>query len=172
MVDHNTQASGGTIALHLLDSAQGHTLQSWRITERSTITIGRSDDNDVVIADPHVSRLHATLVHQNDAWTLISLGRHGTLVGDRVVSEAPLKDRTVFRLGSNGPMLRFDTCEIATSRSETIDGIDPQMLSMLDIDQQRKQQEVEQITGNELFKQLLDQSRRQKDQAAPREEAK
>lgn len=170
MVDQKTRASCGTIALHLLDSAQGHVLQSWRLADRSPITIGRSDDNDVVIADPHVSRLHATLVYQDGSWNLLSLGRHGTLLGDRPVSEAKLMDRTVFRLGSNGPMLRFDACGTTSNRSETLDSIDPDMLSMLDIDQARKQQEVEQITENDLFRQLLDQSRRQKDSTPRRDE--
>lgn len=169
MVEHKSKSDGEPITLHLLDSSQGHPLQTWRITGRSTVTIGRNDDNDVVIGDPHVSRLHATLVYQEGRWTLISLGRHGTLIGDRVVSEASLNDHTVFRLGSNGPTLRFDTCEVPTGRTETLDNIDPEMLSMLGIDHERKQREVEQITENELFKQLLDQSRRQRTQATPRD---
>jgi predicted component of type VI protein secretion system len=168
MVDQKTRAGCGTIALHLLDSAQGHVLQSWRL-DRSPITIGRNDDNDVVIADPHVSRLHATLIFEAGDWSLISLGRHGTLIGDRAVSETGLSDQTIFRLGANGPMLRFDTCNVAHNRSETLDSINPEMFSMLDIDHERKQQEVEQITNNDLFRQLLDQSRRQKDDTVRRE---
>lgn len=170
MVDHTARANE-TIALHLLDSAQGHTLQSWRIVDQSTVTIGRSDDNDVVIADPHVSRLHATLVRQDGRWTLVSLGRHGTLVDNRVISEAPLVEGMIFRLGANGPTLRFGTLDIATSRSATLDNIDTEMLSMLDIDQRRKHQEVEQITDNELFKQLRARLRGQKDQEQATEQA-
>lgn len=168
MVDQRMRAGSGMIALHLLDSAQGHTLQSWRIIDRSTVTIGRSDDNDIVIADPHVSRLHATLVHQHDGWTIISLGRHGTLIGDCVISEASLRDGTIFRLGSNGPSLRFGTIDIATSRSATLDNIDPNMLSALDIDFERQQQEVEQITDNPVFQQLQERLRQQRGGAETR----
>jgi pSer/pThr/pTyr-binding forkhead associated (FHA) protein len=169
MADQRARAGSGTIALHLLDSAQGHTLQSWRISDHSTVTIGRSDDNDIVIADPHVSRLHATLVHQDDGWTLVSLGRHGTLIDNRVISEAPLREGTLFRLGANGPILRFGLGELATSRSATLDNIDPEMLSMLNIDQERQRREVEQITENAVFKQLQAQLRGQKDQDETRE---
>jgi pSer/pThr/pTyr-binding forkhead associated (FHA) protein len=162
MVDQKKRASLGTISLHLLDSAQGHVLHSWQVTDRSPITIGRNDDNDVVIADPHVSRLHVTLVFQDGGWNLISLGRHGTLIGDRAVAESRLIDGIVFRLGASGPMLRFDSSASIGHRSETLDSIDPDMLNLLDIDQERKAQEVEQITDNELFRQLLEQSRQKK----------
>jgi pSer/pThr/pTyr-binding forkhead associated (FHA) protein len=171
MVDERARAKFGAIALHLLDSAQGHTLQTWRIADKSTVTVGRSDDNDVVIADAHVSRLHVTLVHQECGWTLVSLGRHGTLIGDRVISEAPLREGTIFRLGANGPTLRFGMGEQATSRSATLDNIDPEMLAMLDIDQGRKQQEVDQITENVVFKQLQERLRRQRGQEDTREQA-
>jgi pSer/pThr/pTyr-binding forkhead associated (FHA) protein len=162
MVDQKKRSNFGTVVLHLLDSAQGHVLHSWRVSDRSPITVGRNDDNDVVIADPHVSRLHVTLVFQDGGWNLISLGRHGTLIGDRAVSESRLVDGLVFRLGANGPMLRFDASANSGHRSETLDSIDPDMLNMLDIDQARKEQEVEQITDNELFRQLLEQSKQKK----------
>jgi pSer/pThr/pTyr-binding forkhead associated (FHA) protein len=171
MVDEQARAGSGAIALHLLDSAQGHTLQSWRVSDRSTVTIGRSDDNDIVIADPHVSRLHATLVHQHDKWTLVSLGRHGTLIDNRLVSEAILRDGTVFRLGANGPTLRFGLNDGATSRSATLDNIDPEMLGMLGIDQLRKQQEVDQIAENVVFKQLRDRLRQARGHEDTREQA-
>jgi pSer/pThr/pTyr-binding forkhead associated (FHA) protein len=162
MVDQKKRSNFGTVVLHLLDSAQGHVLHSWRVSDRSPITVGRNDDNDVVIADPHVSRLHVTLVYQDGGWNLISLGRHGTLIGDRAVSESRLVDGLVFRLGANGPMLRFDSSASVGHRTETLDSIDPDMLNMLDIDQARKEQEVEQITENELFRQLLEQSKQKK----------
>jgi pSer/pThr/pTyr-binding forkhead associated (FHA) protein len=172
MTDRRLPAAPGSVSIHLLDSSQGHTLQSWRISDRATITIGRNDDNDVVIADPHVSRLHVSLVYQDGDWTLNSHGRHGTMVGDRMVAEMQLKDRTIFRLGSNGPTLRFDLFEAPVGRTETLDRIDPEMLSKLDIDHQRKAHEVEQITDNALFRQLLDQSRQYKARTLPRDEAK
>jgi pSer/pThr/pTyr-binding forkhead associated (FHA) protein len=160
MSDRRPPAAHDSVSIHLLDSAQGHTLQTWRIAERSTITIGRSDDNDVVIADPHVSRLHATLVHQQGAWTLISLGRHGTLIDNRLVSEAELRSNVVFRLGPTGPMLRFDLGKLATSATATMDQIDPDAIAMFELDQERSKREADQIAGGALFDELLQESQR------------
>ncbi|HEY1811550.1 MAG TPA: FHA domain-containing protein [Kofleriaceae bacterium] len=38
------------------------------------ITIGRTSNNDVVIADPSVSRLHAYVKHTGDAWSVTDAG--------------------------------------------------------------------------------------------------
>jgi predicted component of type VI protein secretion system len=162
MTNHPTPSAGRHVVVHLLDSTQGHSLQTWRFMDRSLITIGRSDENDVALADPHVSRAHAKLVYEDGTWKLISTGRHGTLVEDRLVSEYTMRHGTMFRLGSAGPTLRFDTQAPETRRSETMDNINFDVLEMLEIDELRKQQEVNQITGNALFQQLQDQSRRRK----------
>jgi len=158
------------IAIHLLDSSQGHPLQTWRFAGLSTVTIGRNSDNDVTIADQHVSRLHAKLVLDAGEWTIHSLGRHGTLVNDRLVAECPLEHKTTFRLGPAGPMLRFDLQAAESRGSETIDSIQPDLLAALEIDEQRKLNEVDEITSNSLFQQLQEQSRRMK--RSPAEEAK
>src|SRR3990172_17520 len=134
MTDHAKPSAGNSVAVHLLDSAQGHPLQTWRFTDKETITIGRSADNDIAIADPHVSRAHVKLTQQNGSWMLSSTGRHGTLINDRVVAEAPLDHQTIFRLGSMGPMLRFDTDLPAGRHSETMDNVSPDMFDMLEVD--------------------------------------
>ena len=160
MADHPVPSADLFVVVHLLDSAQGYSLQTWRFTNRDLITIGRSDENDIVLADPHVSRVHTKLVHENGSWRLISTGRHGTLVDNRLVSEFALQNHTVFRLGGAGPMLRFDTTACESQRSETLDSFDPDMFSMLEVDESRKQHEVDQIAGNSLFQELQEQSRR------------
>jgi predicted component of type VI protein secretion system len=161
MVDRPKPPLGGGICLHLLDSSQGHPVQSWRFTDQAEITIGREDGNDIVISDPHVSRVHAKLAQSNGEWTLVSLGRHGTLIDDRLIAEQELHGQVVvFRLGPTGPMLRFERGKPAVSRTETMDFIDPDMFSLLSVDEQRKKQEVDQIVGNDLFEQLRNQSQR------------
>ncbi|HEY4231905.1 MAG TPA: FHA domain-containing protein [Lacipirellulaceae bacterium] len=160
MVDHGEPATAGDVSLLLLDSAQGHPVQSWRFSDHSQITIGREQDNDVVIADPHVSRIHARLVAFEGSWTLISMGRHGVLVNDRLVADIELRPQTIFRLGPSGPSLRFETGTARPSYGETLENINPDTLSLLEVDEQRKQQEVEQIAGGALFEDLLEQSRR------------
>jgi pSer/pThr/pTyr-binding forkhead associated (FHA) protein len=124
------------------------------------ITIGRGSENDIALADLHVSRAHAKLVYEHGYWKLFSTGRHGTLVDDRLVSDITLQNHTLFRLGSGGPTLRFDTTAREIHRSETLDSIDPDMFSMLEVDESRKQQEIDQITSNSLFQELQEQSRR------------
>ena len=148
------------VTIHLLDSAQGHPVQTWRFRDKQEINLGRSDDSDVVIADAHVSRTHAKLLWQNGAWTLVSTGRHGTLVNDRVVAETQLGRKTTFRLGANGPMLRFEQGAPEGRPSETISSIQPDLIAMLEIDEQRKLQEADDIAGNSLFRELQDKVRR------------
>ncbi len=162
MTDHLQPSAGCAAVVHLLDSTRGHPLQTWQFKNQELITVGRNDGNDIVLADPHVSRVHATIVFENGVWTIVSIGRHGTVVNDRVVSEAKLAHQTLFRLGAEGPMLRFDTGLGSPQRSETIDNVSLDMLAMLEVDEAKKQQEVEQITSNALFQELKEQSRRLK----------
>ncbi len=158
MANHSQSDSALCVFIQLLDSAQGRPIQVWRFDNLATITIGRSADNQITIADEQVSRLHAKLVWQEGVWLLVSLGRNGTVVNDRVVSEVELADQTIFRLGSSGPMLRFHLTKTETGRSETVTNFDSNMLAMLAVDEMRKEEEVQQITENVLFKDLLEQS--------------
>jgi hypothetical protein len=66
----------------------------------------------------------------------------------------------VFRLGPQGPQMRFETGSVRASHGETLDNIDPDSFALLEVDEQRKQQEVDQIAGGELFETLMEQSRR------------
>jgi pSer/pThr/pTyr-binding forkhead associated (FHA) protein len=158
MANHSESHSAHCVFIQLLDSSQGRPVQVWHFDELTTITIGRAEDSDIAIADEQVSRLHAKLVWQEGAWNLVSLGRNGTVVNDRLVSEFELADQTIFRLGPNGPTLRFHLTKTETGRSETVSNFDANMLAMLAVDETRKQEEVQQITDNVLFKDLLEKS--------------
>jgi predicted component of type VI protein secretion system len=151
---------GSSVTVQLLDSAQGKPIQTWRFSDQVEITIGREDGNDIVISDPHVSRLHVTLYAADDSWMLVSRGRHGTLIDDRLVSESPLRPGVVFRLGPTGPMLRFDQGKAITSGSMTMDQIDPDAIAMFELDQQRSRNEADRIASGALFDELLQQSQR------------
>jgi pSer/pThr/pTyr-binding forkhead associated (FHA) protein len=158
MASRLTPSAANCVVVHLLDSAQGQSLQSWPFSRRAEITIGRSEDCDIVIGNPQVSRVHATLIQQDGSWSLFSSGRHGTIVNGHMVSEIELQHQMIFQLGAGGPMLRFDAAP-SERRSETLDNIDVDLLSTLEIDDARKQAEVDQITGEALFRDLLEQSR-------------
>jgi hypothetical protein len=68
------------------------------------VTIGRVSTNDVVLSDPNVSRHHAELRREGDAWLLVDLGStNGTLVNDKPTRSHEL---------SHGDRLRFGTSEL------------------------------------------------------------
>lgn len=163
MNDKHGPVPAGGVCLQLLDSSQGKPIQTWRFTDEREITIGREDTRDVVISDPHVSRHHATLFAGDDDWTLVSCGRHGTLVDDRLVVETPIRSGMIFRLGPSGPMLRFDRGRvIEPSSSMTMDHIDVDALAMFELDQERNKREADKITSSSLFDELLQESQRRR----------
>jgi len=149
----------GSITLHLLDAAQGHAVQTWRFRDCCRVVIGRATDNDISLVDPQVSRVHVELLFRQDHWMLRSLGRNGTWIDGTAVSEVRMSDRTIFQLGSNGPSFQFVTVNDSVSNLATIDHIDLDALQFLAIDEQRKEEEVQQIAGGDLFKQLQQQAR-------------
>ena len=160
MNDKHGPIPAGGVSVLLLDSAQGKPIQTWRFTDQREITIGREDGRDIVIPDPHVSRHHVTLLASAEDWLLVSHGRHGTLIDNRLVSEATLRSGVVFRLGPTGPMLRFDMGKMATSVTATMDQIDPDAIAMLELDQERSRREADRIAGGALFDELLQTSQR------------
>jgi len=144
-----------TVAVDLLDSAQGHPVQTWKFESEALIRIGRAEDSDVKIADPRVSRLHAELEFRPEGWKLISRGRHGVYVDGVLIEELPLSDKRTFQLASGGPLLRFRTnTPTQHNNMQTIDGSDPSIFEALQVDLRKREEEVQQITGSELFHQL------------------
>jgi pSer/pThr/pTyr-binding forkhead associated (FHA) protein len=148
------EADSKVVALDLLDSAQGHAVQTWRFEGQSIIRIGRSDENDVTIADPRVSRLHAELRIEESGWTLTSLGRNGVLVDGLLITQQQISDRKSFQLGSGGPLIRFREDHRPAENIATLDVFDTSMLEMLQIDRHKKDEEVYEITSGPLFQQL------------------
>ncbi len=92
--------------------ARGHELSIpfFRLDQKdkTTYTVGRTSDNDLVITAPSVSRQHAQLSRRNDRWVVRDLqSTSGTFVsyqGDPE-QEQPVRDR-VFAL-KNGSIVRF-----------------------------------------------------------------
>jgi hypothetical protein len=76
------------------------------------VNIGRGDYNDVVIADPSVSTMHAKLQRRDTIWILTDLGStNGTYVeGERLSGEVPLDESaSPGRPDSTRMMPRIDT---------------------------------------------------------------
>ncbi|MCA9563538.1 MAG: FHA domain-containing protein [Myxococcales bacterium] len=73
--------------------------ESFSLTQNEC-TIGRTDDNFILLADPSVSRRHATIVLNDQRYVLMDMGSsNGTRVNDHPVSEPVLI--------SGGDLLRF-----------------------------------------------------------------
>jgi pSer/pThr/pTyr-binding forkhead associated (FHA) protein len=76
--------------------------------EKSTVTVGRAEENAVgLFGDPHVQARHALLTRQSDGWSIKSIAiASGTTVNGKVVETAPLHDGD--RIGIGDYVLRFN----------------------------------------------------------------
>jgi hypothetical protein len=151
------------ITVHLLDSAQGHPLQTWKFDDRDSVTLGRSPDNDIVVTDPYVSRSHAYLKFDGDQWRLISLSRQQIYFEGQVLPEVPIDDGTVCRLGPHGCFLKFAQTAAQQDDRATI-SFDASTMPILKLDPERMQQEVSQFVEAPYFKQLKEAIRQRREQ--------
>ncbi|MHB1595094.1 MAG: FHA domain-containing protein, partial [Streptosporangiaceae bacterium] len=84
------------------------------------VGIGRSPHNAIVIADPMVSREHAKVTWDGQAWVLDDLGKGRTFVGGMAVGSVPVRAALDVRLVSPlGPAVRI---ELAGPRDAGIAG--------------------------------------------------
>ncbi len=84
-----------------------HVRQEFVLTEGATASIGRSENNDIQIAERHVSRQHAIINFRDGVFMISDLGSaNGTFVNDRRLTEPfPLAHGDVIRLYV--PILNF-----------------------------------------------------------------
>jgi pSer/pThr/pTyr-binding forkhead associated (FHA) protein len=123
------------------------------------IRIGRSEQNDVVVGDPLVSRAHAELTSHSDGWKIASLGRHGTLIDGRLVTgDAFVKDHSVIQLGINGPAIEFRRGHTRVDTLATLTNLNVAAVSQLRVDDEKTRAEVSKITDGEVFKKLQQQA--------------
>ena len=130
---------------------RGHAIQTWRFSEQSLIRIGRSNDNDVTIGDPQVSRHHVELHLRESGWELVSQGRHGTLIADELIDEGPLQHGTLLQLGPSGPKLRFCRSGAMGENETTVVRSGPAISEMLRLDQQETEEQVHEIVETPSF---------------------
>ncbi len=84
-------------------------------------TIGRSDNNSIMITDPYASGEHALLTWRNGQWWLEDRdSRNGTLLNDMPV-DTPLIIGHGDVIGIGQMQLRFEYCDVAAAEpaSET-----------------------------------------------------
>ena len=93
------------------------------IFDQQTVTLGGSEENDLVIDDDKVSRMHARVFRDDDEYLVEDLGStNGTYVNHVKVRTAYLKSGCTIRLGST--LLRFsvlsERIEIQPSSRESL----------------------------------------------------
>lgn len=94
---------GGSCPMLLVLDEEGKPTERISLT-KDPVVIGRMSTNDVVLADSNVSRRHAELRRDGDAWTLVDLGStNGSVVNGRSAREHVLAD---------GDRLAFGTSEL------------------------------------------------------------
>lgn len=140
------------ITIQLVDPSDGRQLQAWSFEGVDSITIGRGDDQRVTLADPYVSRRHAELRRNESGWRLIALGRSGVFVSGSSVTDIALSADTIFRLGSNGPALRYQM-QSEQSGSATL-SFDPECSIFLQMDRRQLEAEARDVVETDYFQRL------------------
>lgn len=158
--------AAGKITLFLLDPIKGSPIQTWDFDSRALIRLGRGVDNDVVIQDPQVSRVHAELQFVLDHWELTNRGRNGTLVAGANIESGRIQSETCFRLGADGPSFRFYDSHRTIDQTATVLNFRIDLNPTIDIDQEKKARDVEDIVESEYFRQLRQSTSRLKSRSA------
>jgi pSer/pThr/pTyr-binding forkhead associated (FHA) protein len=153
-----TNEGTAKVVVQQLAPDQGGVLKTWSFQDKTTIAIGRGDDQDVEVVDPYVSRTHAVLESRDGSWFLVAHGRNGVYVDNQPIQERPITRSVTFRLGSSGPLLSFQTTaqqneSLATLSFETLP------MSLFAVDESRLENEVGQIAGRDDFVRLQEQAR-------------
>jgi pSer/pThr/pTyr-binding forkhead associated (FHA) protein len=114
--------------------------------------------------------LHVELLCTDGTWWLYSRGRNGTWIHGAKVEELAVPHRTIFQLGSSGPMLQFLLQDaFSDSPSATLDNIEPTDFDFLNINRQQLADEVMKIAESEAFQRLRSESQRQRGANEPDE---
>lgn len=68
--------------------------------EKETFTIGRSNDNNLILSDKSVSRHHAEIKKTKEGYLLTDLGSYnGTKVNEKLTQSVLLKDNDKIKIG-------------------------------------------------------------------------
>jgi hypothetical protein len=98
------ERAAGPAVLELLDS--GDVAQVFPL-EKESVQVGRIPDNDIVLPDPNVSRVHLRVWRRGDSFLATDLdSTNGTWINEQRVSEAELADNDLIRMGSTRMVFR------------------------------------------------------------------
>jgi hypothetical protein len=92
------------------------------VTEKKRISIGRTNDNDIVLENRGVSRKHAMIEFNNNAAVIIdNESLNGTFVNNRKVTEEVLRDDDVIMIGKYSLVYRKEAAN-PTQAAAGMDG--------------------------------------------------
>jgi pSer/pThr/pTyr-binding forkhead associated (FHA) protein len=160
------------VAVQLLDSALGRPMRSWQFTDKELISIGRAGDSHVQVDDPYVSRTHAELRWQNTSWILVSLGRYGVTVQGHAITELPIQKEITFRLGPEGPTMRFDPAAARNDNRMTMMFDSTLVENAFELDRKKLERDVNDIEQANYFKELQRRAKELRKNRAGEEETK
>jgi pSer/pThr/pTyr-binding forkhead associated (FHA) protein len=99
----------------VLDAAEGRRVIA---VENIPFTIGRSVDRNLSLANPQVSREHASIDHDRDGFILLDGGsRHGTFRNGERVTSTRLRSGDAIRIGTSCETFLFGEHNESTSRN-------------------------------------------------------
>ncbi|MGL5079850.1 MAG: FHA domain-containing protein [Microcoleaceae cyanobacterium] len=93
------------ITLILIHPTKPIPVNRWMFESESIVRIGRAKDNDIVIYNSVVSRHHLELWNKDLAWEVVNFGANGTYLQNKPITQTPVLDGMVLRLGRTGPRL-------------------------------------------------------------------
>ncbi len=92
------------------------------VTEKKRISIGRTNDNDIVLENRGVSRKHAMIEFNNNAAVVIdNESLNGTFVNSRKISEEVLRDADCITIGKYNLIYHSETSNPAEA-AQAMDG--------------------------------------------------
>lgn len=95
------------------------------VTEKKRISIGRTNENDIVLENRGVSRKHAMIEFNNNAAVIIdNESLNGTFVNNRKVAEEVLRDDDIIMIGKYSLVYHKE----ATHQGQTAAGMDGTMV--------------------------------------------
>ena len=98
-----TPVARGNYGLEIINPGNGKGLKSGSIIPiRSDLTIGRKDDNSIVLSDQHVSGNHAKIVVRNDSLFIEDLNStNGTYLNrNKISSKMKLSNKDEIKIGT------------------------------------------------------------------------
>jgi pSer/pThr/pTyr-binding forkhead associated (FHA) protein len=144
------------LVLYLLDGPLGQPLQFWSFEDRDAIRIGRAPENDVVIANPYVSRDHMALRWSDGDWHLTAFSAQGLIADGKKFERLALGHDAAqgfeFQLGPSGPVLRLGSQLGGDDDSTQYQSAGE--VPALFIDPERLRREVQEIAGDDFFRRL------------------